>query len=70
MQKSVQTVAAVAHGLAGQALGTLQHSPTQARHNSPPPPLIENVRPSCLGAAEALEFCFVLEPRQPSKPTS
>lgn len=35
MRRSVQT-AAVAHGLAGQALGTLQHSPTQARHNSPP----------------------------------
>lgn len=35
MPWSVQT-AAVAHRLAGQALGTLQHSPTQARHNSPP----------------------------------
>lgn len=35
MRRSVQT-AAVAHGLAGHALGTLQHSPTQARHNSPP----------------------------------
>lgn len=68
MRRSVQT-AAVAHGLAGQALGTLQHSPTQARHNSPP--LLKNLRPFCREAAEPLEFCFVLgTTRQPSKPTS